>query len=192
MKRFFFLLLIVCAPWMQIQAQEDGEYDRVEVTVERMNKEGQAFFEVHANGFVRATPQDAWQVLTDYDRLHEFVPNLLSSKLISRSSQEAIVEQHGQAGFLFIRRTIHLMVRITEQPFSSIDVVLIAGDMKHYAAHWELVPSQQNSVNGTRIIYSGTMEPDFFVPPLFGRLLMQADVKKMVEATVTRINQNTR
>lgn len=189
MLRYFFLwMTLLCAPFAPSQAQP-GQFDKPEVTVKHLIKNEHSMFEVNATGFVRAPQQHAWHVLTDYDRLHEFVPDLQTSTLLSRNGQEAIVEQHSEAGFLFLSQTVHLVVRVTEQPYSNIDVALVAGDMRSYSAHWELAPSVENGIEGTRILFSGVMEPDFFVPPLIGKSIVQVNVTRMVEAVLSEIGK---
>jgi ribosome-associated toxin RatA of RatAB toxin-antitoxin module len=169
--------------------QENVQHDTVETTAKQMNRNGLSFFEIGATAFARATPEQTWLVLTDYDRLSEFVPDLEVSRLVSRNARQALVEQQSRAGFLFLSQTIRLVVRVTERPFSELDVALVSGDMKHYTAHWTLAPETQNGIDGTRLTYSGTMEPDFFVPPLFGRSLVQANLKRMVEAVVLEVDR---
>jgi len=144
-------------------------------------------FEIKLQGCVRATPKQTWAVLTDYARLPEFVPDLLSSRLLSHSVGETIIEQHGRAGFLFVRQAIHVVVRVVEQPFSSIDVTLLSGNMKHYSSHWTLAPLAQGG--GTRIDYRGTLEPDFFVPQFIGRVLVQRNVQSMLAAVLAEIER---
>lgn len=155
----------------------------------RMPPEAAAGIEVRAKGFACATPQRAWQVLTDYERLAEFVPNLTSSTLISRNGREAVVEQYGSGGFLFITQEIHLVLRVREQPFSAIDITRIAGNMKRYDAQWILIPARENRCDGTRIAYSAILQPDFFLPPFVGPALVQADVEKMLQAVLAEIER---
>ncbi|MEN3363575.1 MAG: hypothetical protein V7606_849 [Burkholderiales bacterium] len=189
MVRLFCLwLTLLSVPFASAQAIHD-ESHHTEVTVKRLKKNEQPMFEVNATGFVRAGQQQAWRVLTDYERLQEFVPDLQSSILISRNGAEAIVEQHSEAGFLFLSQTIHMVVRVTEQPHSIIDVALISGDMRNYTARWELVPTTRDGIEGTHIVFSGTMEPDFFVPPLVGSAIIQVNVRRMVNAVLTEINK---
>ena len=181
------LLLILCLPLAQ--AQNDAQAAGVVVTVTRVQQDQQAFFEIHARGFTRSSQQKAWQVLTDYDRLHEFVPNLLTSKLLERNGSQAVIEENGRFGFLFIRRTIHLVIRVTEHPFSALDIALVAGDMKHYATHWDLAPSSGNDTGGTYLSYTGRVEPDFFAPPLIGAAMLRTNVKRMMEAVIAEIDK---
>lgn len=157
------------------------------VQVNCKHEKGRALFEIQVNGLVQATPQQTWSVLTDYGRLPEFVPNLLSSKLLSRSNTQVTLEQQGYAGFLFMRQKIHLVVRVTEHPFSALDVALVSGNMKHYASRWELQPMDQGG--GTRIAYRGSLEPDFYVPLLLGRAMLQLDVQNMLAAVVAEVER---
>jgi ribosome-associated toxin RatA of RatAB toxin-antitoxin module len=187
-RSFLLWISLLCAPFASSQAQPD-QFNKIEVTVKQLMKNEQPMFEVNATGFARAAQQQAWQVLTDYERLHEFVPDLQSSTLLSRNGREAVVEQHSEAGFLFLSQRIHMVVRVTEQPYSVIDVALVAGDMRSYSAHWELAPSTQNGIEGTRILYSGVMEPDFFVPPLIGKSIVQVNVRRMVQAVLSEIDK---
>jgi ribosome-associated toxin RatA of RatAB toxin-antitoxin module len=190
MTRFFFSLLFLLGP-SAVHAEPLSPQPVVEANADRVHRDGQSFFSIQASGFVFAAPQQAWGVLTDYDRLDEFVPDLQSSRLITRSAHHAVVEQRSEAGFLFISHTIHLVVSITEQPFSSIDVALVSGDMQRYTGHWQLAPATRDGVQGTLVSYTGTMEPDFFVPPLVGTSAVQANVRKMVAAVVQEIDRRS-
>ncbi|WP_158590496.1 SRPBCC family protein [Noviherbaspirillum cavernae] len=160
--------------------------------VSRASKDGHTFFEISAKGFVQAAPQQAWRVLTGYERLPEFVPNLRSSKLVARNGNEVILEQESTAGFLFVAQGIHLVLRVTEQPYSAIDIAMVDGDMKHYSARWELTPVEQNGVAGTRITYAGTMEPGFFILPIVGDMVVEKDVKEMMNAVAAEIDRTAR
>lgn len=88
-----------------------------------------------------------------------------------------------------MRKKIHLVVRVTEHPFSALDVALVSGNMKHYASHWELEPVQRKA--GTRIAYRASLEPDFFVPLLLGRAMVQADVQKTLTAVMAEIERRS-
>lgn len=148
-------------------------------------------FEVNARGFVHVTPRQAWQVLTDYDHLTDFVPDLVRSQVLSRSEHEATVEQVSRASFLFLSHTVRMVVHIDEQPFSAIDVALVSGDMRHYRAHWGLEEVTRRGENGTLITYSGELAPKFYLPPLVGHSLVQAQVQKMVAAVVAEIEKRS-
>ena len=160
-----------------------------EVTAQRRHADGNAYFEVHASAFTHASPERVWQQLTDYEHQSDYVPNLTSAKIVARTGSEVILDQDGRGGFFFFKRAVHLQVRVVETPKSAIDVTLVSGDMKRYTAHWQLTPADSNGASGTRIDYVGSLEPDFFVPPLFGNAIVLADIRKMLAAVVDQLDK---
>jgi ribosome-associated toxin RatA of RatAB toxin-antitoxin module len=159
---------------------------KLDVSVRRVEQDSMHVYEVDATGTVLAPPAVVWKVLTTYERMDEFVPDLESCKVLSRNGNEAIVEQFGTARFLFMSRSIHLVVRATETPITSIDIALISGDMKHYESHWELIPVPETG--GTRIVYSGKLAPNFYVPGILGSKMIRGDIERMMGAVLTRLD----
>jgi len=172
-------------------SQGSNEAHRIDASAMRARRGGMAFFEVRAAGIARATPQQAWQVLTDYERLDEFVPDLVSSKVLARGRNEATIEQHSRTGFLFLSLAVRMVVHIAERPPHALDAERLSGDMRHYEAHWTLEPIRHDGGQGTRITFHGELEPDFPLPPLLGDAIVQANVKQMVEAVIAEIERRS-
>jgi ribosome-associated toxin RatA of RatAB toxin-antitoxin module len=128
-----------------------------------------------------------WAVLTDYERMPDFVPDLHSARVLSRSGGQVLLEQTGTARLLFFRRAIRLVVRVREQPFSQIDVSLVHGDMKVYRCSWRLVPVA--ATGGTRVLYRGTMAPKFYVPGMLGAGMIGANIETMMAAVLARLDR---
>ncbi|MFD2270044.1 SRPBCC family protein [Undibacterium arcticum] len=158
------LLSAIVAPTVAREAMERASVrsEPITASVRRIHRESGIVYEIQTSGFVQATPQQVWKVLTDYDRMHEFVPNLKLSRLLSRNGAEVVVEERGSLGFLFLTQDVRLVVKVLETPFSAIDITLVEGDMKQYSSHWDIAPATQNGASGTRIAYSGSMMPNFF------------------------------
>lgn len=157
-----------------------------EVAVKRVDSEGSQVFEVAASGTVKASQAAVWKVLTDYEAMPEFVPDLEKTKVISRTGNRAIIEQSGVARFLFLSRTINLVVHVSEEPMSSIEIKLVTGDMKVYHCRWEMTPLPEG---GTRIAYSGKMVPKFYVPGMLGSNIIRRDIERMMKAVLERLEQ---
>jgi ribosome-associated toxin RatA of RatAB toxin-antitoxin module len=172
-------LLVLAIPAM-------AQAPKPEVAVKRVNVEGEQVFEVTASGVVKASPAAVWKVLTDYEAMPEFVPDLEKNKVISRTGNRAIIEQSGVARFLFLSRTIHLIVQTAEEPISSIDISLVTGDMKVYSCRWELTPLPDG---GTRVAYSGKLVPKFFVPGMLGSNIIRRDIERMMAAVLLRLDR---
>jgi ribosome-associated toxin RatA of RatAB toxin-antitoxin module len=186
MRFLLFLLLGVTAPVVTAQAPK-LELPKLEVSVNRVDADAQHMYEVDATATVAAPLPKVWRILTGYERMSEFVPDLESCKVLSRNGNEVIIEQFGVARFLFMAKAIHLIVRATEQPMSSIDISLISGDMKHYESKWELIPVPETG--GTKIVYSGRLVPNFYVPGILGAKMIRNDIEHMMSAVVARIER---
>jgi ribosome-associated toxin RatA of RatAB toxin-antitoxin module len=181
LKRFLLCLLLFCT--LPAMAQENA----LEVSVKRVNTGDHNVFEVSSSGAVKAPPEVVWKILTDYERMPEFVPDLQRSKLLSRIGNTAVIEQYGEARFLFFKRSIHLIVSVLEQPISVIEIGLVSGDMKVYTCRWELVPIPETG--GTRIHYTGKLVPKFYVPGMLGSNIIRSDIEKMMAAVLERLDR---
>ncbi len=190
MKRFLLLFLLGCAtPALALAQGHRTDLPKLQVTVKRVTQDALQMFEVDATGTVQAPLPTVWRILTGYDRMEEFVPDLVSCRVLSRNGNEVIIEQFGTARFLFMSRSIHLIVRATEQPMSSIDIDLISGDMKHYESRWELVPVPETG--GTKVLYTGRMMPNFYVPGILGTNIIRGDIERMMGAVLARLDRGT-
>lgn len=188
-SRISTMLLLGCALFASgaaPAAQPDAP--RFELNVERaVDADGDRVYQVASSGTVAATPAAAWRVLTDYDRFADYVPNLKSARVVSRSGDSVIVEQLGAARFLFFSQDIRLTVQVHERPPHRIDISLIDGDMKVYRASWELSPLPDAA--GTRVSYSATIEPKFHVPGFVGTSVVRKDVARMMAAVFLRLDR---
>lgn len=160
----------------------------LEVAVKRVDGEDDGkVYQISASGVVQAAPAAVWKILTDYERMHEFVPDMRASRVLARVGNKVIVEQFGTAHLLFIRRDIHLIVQVTEQAMSVIDIGLVTGDMKVYTCRWELIPMPETG--GTRIVYTGTLAPKFYVPGMLGANIIRGDIEHMMTAVLARLDR---
>lgn len=173
------LLFALAMPVMPASAQPAVE-------VKRIDAGGEQVFEVTAGGNVKAAPAAVWKVLTNYEAMPEFVPDLQSNRVMSRSGNLAVIEQSGVARFLFLSRKIKVVVQAAEVPISSIDISLVTGDMKVYTCRWELTALADG---GTRVAYSGRMVPKFYVPGMLGSNIIRRDIERMMKAVLERLDR---
>jgi ribosome-associated toxin RatA of RatAB toxin-antitoxin module len=183
------VLLAHALAWAQENASVGATVSNLAVSALRVQKNGEAYYELQATGMVRATPQQVWKKLTAYDEMQAYVPNLASAKIVSRAGQESTIEQKWVKHILFFTHSVNLVVRASEHPISRIDIALVSGEMKKYSATWEMTPIGPDGANGTRISYQGKIEPDSYMPPFFGTSMMLSDLRKMMEAVLTEIDK---
>jgi carbon monoxide dehydrogenase subunit G len=147
-------------------------------------REGE-FVSVRASAELKADPRIAWEVLTDYDHLAEFIPDLRSSRVLRRDAGGVLVEQKGEFGFLFFRQPIEVTMAVSEQPPRRIAARAVAGNMKDMEGSYEL----QASEAGVRLGYSGRFVPDFFLPPLIGLPIVRRSMERRFRAMVEEIER---
>ena len=129
-----------------------------------------------------------WQVLTDYGRIAEFVPNLEVSRVISRGRNSAVVEQKGEARMLFFSYPINVRLAITELPQERVESRAIAGNFREMRNVYALEQRQGRVL----LRYSGHLIPDFFVPPLIGTWALRNNVEETFRALVEEIERRHR
>ena len=165
-----------------------GDAPRLELAVKRVDvADGGKVYQIAATGTVAATPAAVWRILSDYKHHADFVPDLKSARVLSRDGNQVIVEQLGAARFLVFTQRIRLVVRVQEQPPERIDISLIEGDMKVYRASWVVSPVA--GAAGTRVVYSASIEPKFYVPEMIGESLIKKDIARMMTAVLARLDR---
>ncbi len=151
------------------------------ITVEA-RRDGDAVI-VDAHALLHADLEIAWDVLTDYGRYAEFIPDLTSSRIVARSGETVIVEQKGQVGFFLFRFPMEVTLSVTEEPRTGIISRAIAGTFREMTGSYTLV----RDGDALRFTYSGRMVPDFLLPPLIGTAAVKAAVKKQFGALVKQM-----
>jgi ribosome-associated toxin RatA of RatAB toxin-antitoxin module len=134
---------------------------------------------------VAAAAEVAWQVISDYNRLAEFVPDLRLSRVISAPGEPLLVEQAGEAGFLLFRFSINVVLKITEAAPQRLEFRAIRGNMRSMHGDWRI----GKTATGILLEYSAELEPSFWVPPLIGPAIMRRDIAAQIGGVVREIER---
>ncbi len=79
-----------------------------------------------------------WQVLTDYDRLADFIPNLVESRVIGRENGRTLVRQVGSQKMLFAQFSAAVVLAIEEIFPQQLRFQKIQGDFLIFEGFWDL------------------------------------------------------
>jgi hypothetical protein len=121
----------------------------------------------------------AWAVLTDYNRLAEFVPDMHASRIVSKPGEPIQVYQRGKKSWLLVDVPMELVFRMDETPTTSIRFRMLSGNIRGMQGEWQLSPFGQ----GVRIKYVAHMKPGLFSPRAPGDyMLIEADIENMLRA----------
>lgn len=106
--------------------------------------------------FVRAPQQRVWDVATDYERAPEFMKDVQSSRIVSRSGDRLRLAQKDQVRFGPFTFQVDSVRDIRETEPTRTESHLVSGSMKKYDAVMELAPES----GGTKIVYRSVTIPD--------------------------------
>lgn len=82
-------------------------------------------------------PQWLWAVLTDYDQLHRFIPNLASSRQLWRQDNRVAVEQVGTQQFCGLRFSARVRLELSEElEQGRLSFRMLDGDFRCFEGAW--------------------------------------------------------
>src|SRR6202453_1559082 len=118
--------------------------------------------EITARFFVDADRATAWKVLSDYERIPQFVPSIKKSHIEKRKDGDIYLCQEAEAGFLFITKKVHVLLRVHEIPGQRISFQDVSQkDFYFYQGSWNIDP---NPNGGVTVSYHLLAEKNFDAP----------------------------
>lgn len=167
------LFAMTAGAW-QSAASDDAYAAEAETTVSVERVDG--IISIEARMSAPVDGQLAWQVLTDYERLADFIPGMHKSRVVSTADEPIRVEQFGEGGFLFYHFPIEIVLQMDETPFESIRFHAVGGNIEQMEGEWRLEGGSPVQVH-----YSARMKPQFWVPPLIGPAVIRRDVQLQLD-----------
>lgn len=131
----------------------------VDVDVER---HGDAVV-IEAGTRLNADAATAWRVLTDYDKYGDFIPGVVSSRVVERRGASVVVEQSDELALWLLRMPVHVTYAIRESPPNLVQSRATAGSLPPLESTYRLTPSGFS----VRLDYIGRVEPG---GPLLARI----------------------
>ncbi|MEM1279484.1 MAG: SRPBCC family protein [Cyanobacteria bacterium P01_H01_bin.152] len=89
---------------------------------------------------VSAPVRSVWDVLSNYERFPEFLPSVVSSRILERRDNRVLVERKDsrKLGILPIR--VKIVTENVEHPYDRIDYRMVDGTLDEMNGTWELTP----------------------------------------------------
>jgi hypothetical protein len=156
-------------------------------------------YTVHASAPVTADARTAFETLTDYDRLREFVPDIETSRVVAREGNRLTVEQVGAFRLLFFSMPVRVRLAVEHQPYERVlarsTSGLVGGEvatLRSFAGEYA-IRRLAAPVHGVRIDYDARFElaEGFggFVDSAFGRALVSHGLRRHFEAMLNEIER---
>jgi ribosome-associated toxin RatA of RatAB toxin-antitoxin module len=140
-------------------------------------READGVYSVGATFTVAAPAAAVRAVLTDYNNIPSFMPDVRRSRVLDRESGYVRVEQHAVASFMLFSKDIHLVLMIEEGPETLRFGDTAGTSFRLYEGSWSLTPTAE----GTTVAYALNARPSFSVPGFVLRRLLDRDARVMID-----------
>jgi carbon monoxide dehydrogenase subunit G len=139
---------------------------------------------------VDATPEQIFAVLSDYDRLAEFIPGVVISRIVARDGVSVQVDQELEESVLFFQQRLKVRMAITEAAPRQMTLKALSGSFRSYEGQYRLLAvASDNAKARTRILYRAKFEPDFDLPRMMGPYVVKRSLEKNHRALVREIER---
>ncbi|KAL3844780.1 hypothetical protein ACJIZ3_002183 [Penstemon smallii] len=144
---------------------------------------------IKADISVNADVESVWNVLTDYERLADFIPNLVTSGTIPCPHPGRIwLEQRGLQRALYWHIEARVVLDLQEFPNSENDRELhfsmVDGDFKKFEGKWSVKSPKGSST--TTLGYQVNVIPRFNFPAIFLERIIRSDLPVNLHALARR------
>ena len=139
---------------------QNNDYRTIEQTMEKLSGGTRR---LAAQLTTSASLDSLWNVLTDYDRLNLFIPNLLSSKKIYQNKNNVHLKQVGAQDFLGMKFSAEVTIDLFEEKeLGLLKFNLIKGDFRKFEGSWKIQNIKNTSKNS--LIYDLTVQGCQWMP----------------------------
>ncbi|WVZ61188.1 hypothetical protein U9M48_011100 [Paspalum notatum var. saurae] len=138
---------------------------------------------------VAADVDTLWQVITDYERLADFIPNLVHSGRIPCPHEGRIwLEQRGLQRALYWHIEARVVLDLQEVPDSingrELHFSMVDGDFKKFEGKWCIRPGPRSS--SAILLYEVNVIPRFHFPAIFLERIIRSDLPVNLRALACR------
>jgi len=143
-----------------VSHSQNDDYRTIEQTMEKLSGGTRR---LAAQLTTSASLDSLWNVLTDYDRLNLYIPNLLSSKKIYQKNNNVQLKQVGAQDFLGMKFSAEVTIDLFEdKDLGLLKFNLIKGDFRKFEGSWKIQSIKNTSKNS--LIYDLTVQGCQWMP----------------------------
>lgn len=173
-------LSVAAAPGQGVTAAADGPEVRVD--------EQRGDYTVHARFTVAQQPPAVLDVLTAYEQIPRFMPDVKTSTVRARSGDRVLVEQEAVSGMLMFSKRIHLLLEVWQDGGTLRFRDASGRSFARYEGAWHVT----TQAPGSLVTYDLQARPAFRLPDFFLRRVLKRDAVEMVERLRAEIARHVR
>lgn len=158
----------------------------VEVQTERLTERQR---QISAQIQIPHSIEQVWQVLTDYETLADFIPNLARSRRLEHPTGGIRLEQVGTQRLLNFNFSARVILDLEETYPQQIRFQMVEGDFKDFSGGWYLEPASFVQQTGTSLRYIVRVLPKRTMPIAIIERRLSKDMQVNLVAIRQRVTQ---
>lgn len=159
---------------VSLGAQEAALLQAVEVQTEPVAERQR---QITAKIQIPHSVEQVWQILTDYEALAEFIPNLAKSRRLDHPTGGIRLEQVGTQRLLGLNFSARVVLDLEEKFPHEINFDMVEGDFKAYFGSWRLEPYSLAGQMVTNLCYSVRIWPKRTMPVAIIERRLSSDLR---------------
>ena len=140
-------------------------------------REARGVYSIDVRFTVAQPPQAVLAVLTDYDQIPRYMPDVKKSIVESRSGGVTVIEQEAVSKVMMFSKRVHLRLEVEESTDALRFRDLCGQSFERYEGSWTVTAENGGSV----VRYQLTAKPAFDVPGFMLKRLLKRDSGEMIE-----------
>lgn len=133
--------------------------------------------------------EQVWQVLTDYEVLADFIPNLAKSRRLEHPTGGIRLEQVGTQRLLRFNFSARVVLDLEEKFPHEIHFNMVEGDFKDFSGKWLLESHSLSQPTGTNLSYIVRVWPKRTMPVGIIEHRLSADMRLNLLAIRQRVEK---
>jgi ribosome-associated toxin RatA of RatAB toxin-antitoxin module len=157
-----------------IMSESSDRSSQIEIQVEKLAERQR---QITAVINIPQSVEQVWKILTDYESLPDFIPNLAKSCLLEHPTGGIRLEQIGTQSLLNFKFCARVILDLEEFFPKSINFRMVEGDFKGFSGSWCLEPYTVDGNIGTRLSYIIQVWPKLIMPIAIVERRLSQDLK---------------
>ncbi len=166
--------------------ESDAALEAVQVQIEKIADRQRR---ITAKVRVPQPVEQVWKVLTNYEALADFIPNLASSRQLEHPKGGIRLEQIGSQRLLRFNFCARVILDLEEFFPHKISFQMVEGDFKDFFGNWSLEPYSTGNFMGTYLYYTVQVWPKLTMPVGILERRLSKDMKLNLLAIRQRVEE---
>ena len=129
----------------------------------------------------------AWEVLTDFENMSGWVPNVRESKVVSRDQNVVVIEQRGVARFGLASFPYTSVRKMELDPQKTVKSTQVKGSMKRVESVMTLAPDS----DGTRLTYELQLVPAGLAAAVVSKDFLAHELTEQFSAIIAEMKKRS-